>query len=181
MADLRGPDPTPQTPRGDRPDSDSNRTTAQNDSGAEGIVTAQAHAEPTDPADDPATERNVALFETDAERERFADPAPFAEGHRSSEAQEPVSPGRGSHVISANWRATAESVRGTSHYKTGASCQDSHYVLTAEPGILIGAVADGAGSAPQSEIGSGLAARVAAEELAQWCAHSEQWPDTEEK
>jgi serine/threonine protein phosphatase PrpC len=52
--------------------------------------------------------------------------------------------------------------------------------VTAEPGILLGAVADGAGSAPQSEVGAEVAARVAVQELERWCALGEHWPETDE-
>jgi serine/threonine protein phosphatase PrpC len=48
-----------------------------------------------------------------------------------------------------------------------------------DPEILIGAVADGAGSASHSEVGSKLAAQVAVEELERWCALSLPWPETE--
>jgi serine/threonine protein phosphatase PrpC len=76
---------------------------------------------------------------------------------------------------------TAESVRGTSHFKSGAGCQDSHFVATVDPAILIGAVADGAGSAPQSEIGAEIAARIAVQELQRWSTFSQPWPETEQE
>ncbi|MBW4464662.1 MAG: protein phosphatase 2C domain-containing protein [Pegethrix bostrychoides GSE-TBD4-15B] len=54
----------------------------------------------------------------------------------------------------------AASVQGTSHRPKGVPCQDAHYFQRLGDGILIGAVADGAGSAKLSEIGSKLASEL---------------------
>lgn len=62
-----------------------------------------------------------------------------------------------------DWRVLAASVRGTSHVKTGKPCQDSSYHRVTPDGALIAAVADGAGSAALSDIGSSLAARESVE------------------
>lgn len=66
---------------------------------------------------------------------------------------------------SNHWRITAASVRGKSHEKTGHPCQDSHHYLVTPDGVLLAAVADGAGTASRSEIGSAIAARAAVESL----------------
>lgn len=55
------------------------------------------------------------------------------------------------------WRVCAASVAGTSHLRSRLPCQDSSYYRVAD-GILIAAVADGAGSAAMSDVGSALAA-----------------------
>ena len=62
------------------------------------------------------------------------------------------------------WRVLSASVQGTSHIRAGLPCQDSVYSRADLPGgALIAAVADGAGSAPLSDIGSSLAARESVE------------------
>jgi Protein phosphatase 2C len=55
-----------------------------------------------------------------------------------------------------NWKAIRHSSIGTSHQRTGLPCQD-YSSFTIVEDILIGAVADGAGSAKYSNIGSQLA------------------------
>jgi hypothetical protein len=57
------------------------------------------------------------------------------------------------------WKIVAASVQGTSHTKTGTPCQDSH-CFAQKDNILVGAVADGAGSASSAEIGSSVAAET---------------------
>ena len=65
------------------------------------------------------------------------------------------------------WRVIRASVQGTSHIKTGQPCQDSSAVAANAPdGILIAAVADGAGSAALSADGSRLAADAATQTAA---------------
>ena len=60
------------------------------------------------------------------------------------------------------WRIMAASVTGTSHARTGQLCQDSFsFSVDAVDDTLIAAVADGAGSAELSAIGSDIAARAA--------------------
>ena len=50
--------------------------------------------------------------------------------------------------MSGRWRVIRASVQGTSHAKTGQPCQDSSSVGVGAPdGMLVAAVADGAGSA----------------------------------
>ncbi len=66
-----------------------------------------------------------------------------------------------------SWKAIAQSVKGTSHIKGRLPCQDSgNYIVIDD--ILIGAVADGAGSAKYSDIGSELAVKTTLDYLAQW-------------
>jgi hypothetical protein len=65
------------------------------------------------------------------------------------------------------WRVLANSVRGASHEKTGQPCQDAHNWKILPDGVLVAAVADGAGSAPLGEIGAEAAARASVESIAQ--------------
>ncbi len=61
----------------------------------------------------------------------------------------------------ADWRVIAASVRGESHGKTGQPCQDAcEWLVTAE-GVLVGAVADGAGTAEFGDVGAQVATRAA--------------------
>ncbi len=55
------------------------------------------------------------------------------------------------------WKVVVASVAGVSHAKTGTVCQDAHLCRILPNGLLIAAVADGAGSASLSEIGAQLA------------------------
>ena len=79
------------------------------------------------------------------------------------------------------WKVVAESVRGTSHEKSGAACQDSHFERIQSDEILLAAIADGAGSASRSELGSALAARTAVEALQRWCSRSLPWPESDDE
>ncbi|MEH2059844.1 MAG: PP2C family serine/threonine-protein phosphatase [Nostoc sp.] len=55
-----------------------------------------------------------------------------------------------------NWKAVARSAIGTSHQKQGIGCQDyGDYRIFDD--VIVGAVADGAGSAKHSDVGSRLA------------------------
>ncbi|NEU84032.1 PP2C family serine/threonine-protein phosphatase [Nostoc sp. UIC 10630] len=55
-----------------------------------------------------------------------------------------------------NWKAVARSAIGTSHHKQGIDCQDyGDYRIFDD--VIVGAVADGAGSAKHSDVGSRLA------------------------
>jgi hypothetical protein len=65
------------------------------------------------------------------------------------------------------WRAKADSSVGVSHQKRGIPCQDSaHYDFVDE--IVIGAVADGAGSAKWAEEGAQISVKVATDYLKNW-------------
>ncbi|UNK43744.1 protein phosphatase 2C domain-containing protein [Luteimonas sp. S4-F44] len=56
------------------------------------------------------------------------------------------------------WRLAAASALGTSHWKTGAPCQDAHaWALLGEDPVLVLVAADGAGSASRSDSGAQLA------------------------
>jgi hypothetical protein len=64
----------------------------------------------------------------------------------------------------AGWRVVGASVQGESHRRKGQSCQDAHEFREVGSNILVAAVADGAGSASCSEIGSALATKAAVAE-----------------
>ena len=55
------------------------------------------------------------------------------------------------------------SLNGTYHIKHGIVCQDSHRIIKIGSNIAVAAVADGLGSAEHSDVGSKIAATVAAE------------------
>lgn len=64
------------------------------------------------------------------------------------------------------WRYIADTVRGSSHERSGEDCQDFHVAATApeaQPTALLACVSDGAGSAAHSRQG----AQIACEEIAQ--------------
>lgn len=63
------------------------------------------------------------------------------------------------------WRVTAGSVRGVSHERAGMACQDAYAWHVTEQGVLIAALADGAGSAPLAEIGAQVAVAASIEAL----------------
>ena len=67
------------------------------------------------------------------------------------------------------WRHIAQSLQGPSHVDEGTPCQDTHGVRVlgeAPHGVLIACVADGAGSAKHSEIGSAIACEAILEHAA---------------
>lgn len=67
------------------------------------------------------------------------------------------------------WKAVVESAIGTSHKQSQMPCQDyGNYILLDNGNIIIGAVADGAGSANYSDIGANLAAETAISYLKGW-------------
>lgn len=63
------------------------------------------------------------------------------------------------------WRVVAASVRGTSHEKVGQLCQDAHHWQKLPEGVLVAAVADGAGSATLGKVGAIVAAQTAVETI----------------
>jgi serine/threonine protein phosphatase PrpC len=65
------------------------------------------------------------------------------------------------------WKCAAVSVRGRSHQKTGQPCQDASYCKVIDGILLVGAVADGAGSASHGGLGARVAAEKAVETLAE--------------
>lgn len=65
------------------------------------------------------------------------------------------------------WIALAASEIGTSHKRKDLPCQDASRVDITRAGLVIGAVADGIGSAQHSDVGSRLAVNAAVEYLLQ--------------
>ncbi|AFY87507.1 MAG: Serine/threonine-protein phosphatase 3 [Chroococcidiopsis cubana SAG 39.79] len=63
------------------------------------------------------------------------------------------------------WRVASASVRGTSHEKVGQLCQDAHHWEKLPTGVLVAAVADGAGSAALGKVGAIVAAQTAVETI----------------
>lgn len=63
------------------------------------------------------------------------------------------------------------SVIGKSHIAKGTCCQDSHMIKALENGWIIAAVADGVGSAKNSQVGSSIAAKTVVE----FCAEYMPW------
>jgi hypothetical protein len=66
--------------------------------------------------------------------------------------------------VPSPWRIIAASVCGTSHQKRSQPCQDAHHWYRSGD-LSIAAVADGAGSASQSDIGAKIAVEVAVQTL----------------
>ncbi len=66
----------------------------------------------------------------------------------------------------SRWKIIACSVPGTSHIAAGIPCQDACEYRALDDGIVIGALADGAGSARYARQGSSIAVRAAVEYLA---------------
>jgi len=64
------------------------------------------------------------------------------------------------------WKVISASVAGTSHKKTETPCQDASYFKILPGNLLIGAVADGAGSAPCGDLGAQVAVQLAVDALA---------------
>lgn len=64
-------------------------------------------------------------------------------------------------VTSTGWQVVAASVAGTSHAERSVPCQDAHATHRTDAGMLVVAVADGAGSAPHAQEGSRTAVDAA--------------------
>jgi hypothetical protein len=64
------------------------------------------------------------------------------------------------------WKAAGASVTGAGHLRGGLPCQDAHAWKAEAGGVLIAAVADGAGSAACAEEGARVAVRAAIEQAA---------------
>jgi hypothetical protein len=64
-----------------------------------------------------------------------------------------------------DWRTAGVSVTGVSHQRSGTVCQDAHLCGQLPGGVLVAAVADGAGSASRAEVGSACAVRAAVNEV----------------
>jgi hypothetical protein len=59
--------------------------------------------------------------------------------------------------MESDWRVIGASVQGTSHLKGDVPCQDAHGYQVLDGGLVLAAVADGAGSAERSHQGAQLA------------------------
>ena len=73
-----------------------------------------------------------------------------------------------------SWRAVGLSSQGGSHFKTGDPCQDAHCWRRLPCGTLVVAVADGAGTAAQADVGAKLAVKTALETVCRALAESEE-------
>lgn len=63
------------------------------------------------------------------------------------------------------WRVVAASVLGKSHEKVKQLCQDAHHWELLPEGVLVAAVADGAGSASLGKVGAIVASQTAVETI----------------
>jgi serine/threonine protein phosphatase PrpC len=66
---------------------------------------------------------------------------------------------------SNHWRVVSASVSGTSHQNRGQPCQDAYHWEILPEGVLVAAVADGAGSAALGEVGATVATQTAVETI----------------
>lgn len=64
---------------------------------------------------------------------------------------------------STDWRVAAISSRGANHRAVDLPCQDSNHWRSPVPGLLVAAIADGAGSVKLADVGADIASRVAVE------------------
>ena len=64
-----------------------------------------------------------------------------------------------------NWKFLGASVTGTGHEKTSIPCQDAHRIEQTDSGVLLVALADGAGSASLAEVGALVAVETAIETM----------------
>lgn len=80
-----------------------------------------------------------------------------------------------------SWRVLAAAVRGGSHEKLNLPCQDAFDYRVLPNGILLAAVADGAGSAPLADVGATLAAESALTSLAESLAATSTSPSNAEQ
>lgn len=68
-----------------------------------------------------------------------------------------------------SWKVVASSVVGVGHLRSGLPCQDAHAYRILEDGLLVIAVADGAGSAAKADVGAQLAVELAVGQIiADW-------------
>jgi hypothetical protein len=68
--------------------------------------------------------------------------------------------------MKADWQVIGAAVQGLSHQKQGLPCQDALEFRCLPDGVLLVALADGAGSAAHSELGARAAVQVAVDSLA---------------
>lgn len=89
--------------------------------------------------------------------------------------------GQSTQVASSHhWHVVGISERGATHIKHGIPCQDSHVWRALPGGAVVVAVADGAGSASLSQLGSARAALAAVEWVAElmqgdWPQRDDEW------
>lgn len=82
-----------------------------------------------------------------------------------------------------HWRVVGQSVIGSSHEKAGLPCQDAHRWAILPSGVMVAAVADGAGSAAMAEVGSTTAVSAAvdtvraAEHLPDTSTNDQEWTE----
>jgi len=69
----------------------------------------------------------------------------------------------------SGWRFAGASVSGTSHKRLSLPCQDAYHFEQPSAGIMLMAVADGAGSAARSDEGASIAVKAAVEYLQKSC------------
>jgi hypothetical protein len=81
--------------------------------------------------------------------------------------------------MNPNWRLLGASVPGTSHLKTGIPCQDAHRFVALDSGVVIAAVADGAGSAKHADRGSLLVVDHAVSWLSTALSASVAWNESD--
>ncbi|MGH2523144.1 MAG: PP2C family serine/threonine-protein phosphatase, partial [Anaerolineales bacterium] len=77
--------------------------------------------------------------------------------------------------MASDWRVIGASVQGAAHQKVGLACQDAHAYRVLPNGMLLVAVADGAGSAERSEAGAQRAVMAALDALEGMAV----WPEDE--
>ena len=70
--------------------------------------------------------------------------------------------------VSPSWKAIARSVIGYNHLTQQLPCQDYSEYRLLTPELLVGAVADGAGSAKLAELGAIVAVKTALDYVARW-------------
>ncbi len=76
--------------------------------------------------------------------------------------------------LNISWQVVAASVMGTSHEKRSQPCQDAHCWRLLPNGVLVAAVADGAGSATLAEVGAKIAVEAVVETI---CGQQEMLPE----
>ena len=82
--------------------------------------------------------------------------------------------------LTTNWHILGSSVVGTSHRKSGRGCDDAHAYKQLENGVLLLAVADGAGSATRSALGAVCAVQAALQAATYILEHQGE-PENEER
>ncbi|MEB3228919.1 MAG: PP2C family serine/threonine-protein phosphatase [Synechocystis sp.] len=71
-------------------------------------------------------------------------------------------------TVTSPWKAITRSVVGVSHQKHNQPCQDASAYRQLDQGLLLGAIADGAGSASHAETGAQVAVQSSLDFLQRW-------------